>query len=173
MTGTKSKTEACHVRRKGILGTYSNAHRVHDRLRSDRWPRLTVHEGRLAIVATSRSQRARATGAGTTATSDRTDVRSTNRIGTCCAHLCVRLCHLRGVVCNDAISSHRDVLPMQLFRLPCRNWNSSVGPPPLGLPELWPNPSIERTSTGKAREPLQVHAPSRGPRRFRPAHVKR
>jgi hypothetical protein len=36
-----------------------------------------------------------------------------------------------------------------------------------------PNPSIERTSTGLAREAPQVHVPLRGPIRFRPAHVKR
>jgi hypothetical protein len=36
-----------------------------------------------------------------------------------------------------------------------------------------PNPSIERTSTGVARDASQVRVPHRGPRRFRPAHVKR
>jgi hypothetical protein len=36
-----------------------------------------------------------------------------------------------------------------------------------------PNPSIERTSTGMARETPQVHVPLRGPSRFRLAHVKR
>jgi hypothetical protein len=39
--------------------------------------------------------------------------------------------------------------------------------------EVRPNPSIERTSTGLAREAPQVHVPLRGPIRFRPAHVKR
>ena len=40
-------------------------------------------------------------------------------------------------------------------------------------PAVRPNPSIERTSTGLARSTSQVHAPLRGPIRFRPAHVTR
>ena len=36
-----------------------------------------------------------------------------------------------------------------------------------------PNPSLERTSTGLAREPTQGIVPSRGPIRFRPAQLKR
>jgi hypothetical protein len=40
-------------------------------------------------------------------------------------------------------------------------------------PEVWPNPSIERTSTGLARYVSLVHVLLRGPIRFRPAHVKR
>jgi hypothetical protein len=40
-------------------------------------------------------------------------------------------------------------------------------------PEMRPNPSIERTSTGLAHSTPQVYVPLRGPSRFRPAHVKR
>ena len=36
-----------------------------------------------------------------------------------------------------------------------------------------PNPSLERTSTSKAREPLKVIVASRGPCRLRPAQLKR
>jgi hypothetical protein len=35
------------------------------------------------------------------------------------------------------------------------------------------NPSLERTSTGLAREAPVVHHPPRGPIRFRPAQLKR
>jgi hypothetical protein len=37
----------------------------------------------------------------------------------------------------------------------------------------WPNPSLERTSTGLAHFTPQVYAPLRGPSRFRPVHLKR
>ena len=35
-----------------------------------------------------------------------------------------------------------------------------------------PSNSLQRTSTGLAREPLRVYAPYRGPTRFRPAQLK-
>jgi hypothetical protein len=84
--------------------------------------------------------------------------------------------------CSPLAVLERDqILQNQHVNLALRQTASMTEPSefrePLALqarqPEVRPNPSIERTSTGLARSTSLVYVPLRGPSRWRPAHVKR
>ena len=58
----------------------------------------------------------------------------------------------------------------QRWQAPCRCYGTSKHE---SSGRARPNPSLERTSTGLARDPMQGIIPSRGPSRQRSAQLKR